>query len=361
MEQPNTALENIRAAASSPSVSVIIPAYNAASYIGETLESVFAQTYKDFETVVVNDGSPDTEELERALAPYMDRIRYLRQDNRGPAGARNLAILQSRAPFVAFIDSDDLWLPSYLAEQMKVLDEDPPLDLVYCDALLFGDSPLAGCTFMQQHPSSGEATFESILREQCTVLTSCTVARREALISAGLFDENFYHSEDFDLWLRLAFGGGRIGYQKQVLAKHRIHSASLSSEFGRLIKGELRVHEKLMSTLPLSSNQLEMIEAQMKLRLAELNLGSGKQQFIAGKYDEATKSFERANDYYRSRKLRFALFVLHTAPGALRYMYGVWNWILLRRIRSSSLRGQKRDDRQKDESGRKPCVELQDS
>ena len=360
MEQADTALENIRAA-ESPSVSVIIPAYNAAQYIGETLESVCAQTYKDFETIVVNDGSPDTEELERALAPYMSRIRYLKQENRGPSGARNLAILQSRAPFIALIDSDDLWLPTYLAEQMKVLDEDPQCDLVYCDALLFGDSPLAGRTFMQQSPSSGEATFENILRERCTIITSCVVARREALIAAGLFDENFYHSEDFDLWLRLAFGGGRIGYQKQVLAKHRLHSASLSSGSGSLVKGELRVHEKLMRALPLSSSQLEMVASQMKLRRAELDLGNGKQQFVARQYDEATKSLKRANDFYRSRKLRFALLGLRAAPGALRYMYGIWNWILMRRIRGSSLRSKKRNEQQQEASGRKPCVELQDS
>ena len=359
-EKPDTAVENIHPA-TSPSISVIIPAYNAAQYIGETLESVFAQTCKDFEIIVVNDGSPDTQELERALAPYMERIRYLKQENSGPAGARNTAILQSSAPFVAFVDSDDLWLPRYLAEQMRAFNENPQLDLVYCDALLFGDSPLDGRSFMQQNPSAGEATFENLLTEQCTIITSCTVARRASLIAAGLFDENFYHSEDFDLWLRLAFGGGRIGYQTQVLAKHRIHDASLGSDVRRLIEGELKVHKKLMNTLPLSSSQIEMVERQVKLRQAELDLENGKQQFLARDYGEAAKSLERANDFYRSRKLRFAHFILRTAPGALRHMYGVWHWILKRRLKSSSVRSKKMNDKQKEVSGRKPCVELQDS
>ncbi|MDQ3816739.1 MAG: glycosyltransferase family 2 protein [Acidobacteriota bacterium] len=358
IERLGTAAENI-GPAEPPSVCVIIPAYNAAQYIGETLESVFAQTYKDFEAVVVNDGSPDTPELERALAPYMDRIRYIKQENRGPSGARNLAILQSRAPFVAFLDSDDLWLPSYLSEQMKVFSGDPQLDLVYCDALLFGDSPLAGRTFMQQNPSAGEASFENLLKEQCTIITSCAVARREALIAAGLFDENFYHSEDFDLWLRLAFRGGRIGYQKQVLAKHRIHGASLGADVRRLMEGELRVHKKLMSSLPLSSAQLGMVERQVKLRQAELDLENGKQQFAAREYAEARESLGRANEFYKSGKLRLALFILRIAPGALRYMYGIWQWILMRRLKGSSR--PRRRSNEREVSGKRPCVELQDS
>jgi hypothetical protein len=121
------------------------------------------------------------------------------------------------------------------------------------------------------------------------------------------------------------------------------------------------VHEKLMRALPLSSSQLEMVASQMKLRRAELDLGNGKQQFVARQYDEATKSLKRANDFYRSRKLRFALLGLRAAPGALRYMYGIWNWILMRRIRGSSLRSKKRNEQQQEASGRKPCVELQDS
>src|SRR4051812_21258868 len=99
----------------SPAVSIIMPAYRAAAYIAAALDSVFAQTFKSYEVIVVNDGSPDTEELERVLEPYRDRIVYIKQENKGVSAARNAAIRVSRAPFIAQLDPDDLWEPEYLA------------------------------------------------------------------------------------------------------------------------------------------------------------------------------------------------------------------------------------------------------
>src|SRR5712671_2294711 len=87
-----------------PAVSVIIPAYNSAAYIAETLESVFAQTLADFEVIVINDGSPDTDQLEKVLEHYRERIVYLKQENRGPSAARNIGIRSSRGEFLAFLD-----------------------------------------------------------------------------------------------------------------------------------------------------------------------------------------------------------------------------------------------------------------
>src|SRR5215467_6832857 len=90
-----------------PLVSVIIPAYKAAAFIDETLQSVFCQTYQNFEVVLINDGSPDTAEFERAIAPYRDRISYIRQENSGVSAARNAGIRRARGEYLAFLDSDD--------------------------------------------------------------------------------------------------------------------------------------------------------------------------------------------------------------------------------------------------------------
>src|SRR5215467_1463918 len=120
--QARVAVETRAAQARAPSVSVIIPAYNTARYIGEALDSVFGQTYRDFEVIVINDGSPDTEALEAVLRPYLDRIVYLKQENRGPAAARNLGIHQARGEYIAFLDSDDCWVEEYLARQMSMFD-----------------------------------------------------------------------------------------------------------------------------------------------------------------------------------------------------------------------------------------------
>ena len=191
-------------------MSVIIPAYQSAMYIGAAVESVLTQTFEHFELFVINDGSPDTEELERVLDPYPDRILYFKQENRGPAGARNVAILKARGQYVAFLDSDDMWMPES-RQQMMALKEDPSLDLIYADALVFHGSSQLGQTFMEGNPSQGPVTFESLICEKCVVITSCVLARRQALIDAGLFDESFLRSEDYDLWLRLAHRGGRLG------------------------------------------------------------------------------------------------------------------------------------------------------
>src|ERR1700727_1775646 len=101
-----------------PQVSVIIPCYNTAEFITACLDSVFAQTYSDLETILVNDGSPDTPALEKALQPYKSRIVYIKQENKRAAGARNNAIRHARGKFLAFLDSDDTWLPDHLAAQM---------------------------------------------------------------------------------------------------------------------------------------------------------------------------------------------------------------------------------------------------
>ena len=130
-------------------------AYNVAPYIGAAVSSVLAQTYTDFELIVVNDGSPDTPALEAALAPYLDRIIYLTQENRGLSGARNTALRAARGAFVALLDSDDLWEPNYLAVQLAALESNPTLDVIYPNAIWFGDTILAGRRYMDEHPSRG--------------------------------------------------------------------------------------------------------------------------------------------------------------------------------------------------------------
>src|SRR6266498_1264464 len=128
-----------------PSISIIIPAYNVAPYIGETLGSVFAQTFTDFEVIIVNDGSQDTEEFERAIQPYRERICYVKQENRGASAARNAGLRAARGELIAFLDADDLWLPNYLDQQLRFIREFD-CDLACADAMIFGVSADAGRT-----------------------------------------------------------------------------------------------------------------------------------------------------------------------------------------------------------------------
>src|SRR5437773_740875 len=157
-----------------PSVSVIVPAYNVALFIGETLASVFAQTFTDFEVVIVNDGSPDTEELELALRPYRERINYLRQENSGASAARNTGLRAARGELIAFLDADDVWAPNYLEEQLKFIREFD-CDLACADAMIFGVSSNAGRTYMESlmeaAPPQGRVTFLELVNAERSLIT----------------------------------------------------------------------------------------------------------------------------------------------------------------------------------------------
>lgn len=309
-----------------PLVSVIIPAYNVAGYIRETLASVFAQTLKDFEVIVINDGSSDTEELECALQPYLNRIIYIKQQNRGPGGARNAGIRRARGRFIALLDADDLWLSDYLAQQLSALEEEPALDLIYSDALLLGKGRFVGQSFMRLFPSRGPVTLDALLEQRCVVITSCVVARRQSLIDSGLFDENYLRSEDFDLWVRLAYGGARLAYQRKVLAQHRKRPTSLAADLTRMQESAMEVYENLTHKLALTASQLQSIETQIGKYQAELALASGKCALAEGNHKEAAKFLGRACDLRRATgqsalKLRFVLSCLNLAPRALRRAY----------------------------------------
>ncbi|MGH9799036.1 MAG: glycosyltransferase family A protein, partial [Blastocatellia bacterium] len=119
-----------------PAVSIIIPAYNLAPYIAETLDSVFAQTCRDFEIIVINDGS--TDDTEERIAPYRNRIVYIRQENRGVMAARNVGLQAARGRYIALLDGDDLWLPNFLEVLVGMLEADPDLSVAYPNARYFG-------------------------------------------------------------------------------------------------------------------------------------------------------------------------------------------------------------------------------
>lgn len=304
-----------------PFFSVIIPAYNAAHHIVDALTSVFEQKIDNYEIIVVNDGSPDTVELERQLQPYLNDITYIKRLNGGPAAARNTGILAAKGEYIAFLDSDDQWMPTHLTEMMEVLQRDPTLDLVYGDAVNFGELAKEGATTMGANPSEGLATFESLVLCKCTVVGSTVVARRQALIETGLFDESFIQGEDFDLWARLAYRGGRIDYRKHIHARRRIHTSNLTLDTVGSFGGQARALRKLMKELDLPEDLRKEIQKEAEKCDAAMALEKCKQQLVAKHYDEAVVELERANASYRSRKLQLVLYLMRTMPQVVRHVY----------------------------------------
>ncbi|MGZ5434839.1 MAG: glycosyltransferase family 2 protein [Pyrinomonadaceae bacterium] len=325
----------LRQSEETPLVSVIMPAYNVAPYIGEALESVFAQTFTHYEVIVVNDGSPDTEELERAIAPFRPLINYIKQDNRGVSAARNAATRVARGTFVAHLDPDDAWEPNYLTEQMAVLARDPSIDVLYPDAVIFGEGPHVGRRYMEWCPSTGEVTVESLLSGCCYVLCAVT-ARRETLVRVGLFDEELRCAEDFDLWLRVLKSGGRIAYHVRSLVRYRQRSDSHTADFKWLRDSFLRVLEKAEQSLDLSPAELSALLHRRDKVKAEAALHKGRQAFFRGDTKVALESIRRANAHFKSFKLTLTVALLRSMPQLLRHAYNFRDRYVWRsRFRSS--------------------------
>jgi glycosyltransferase involved in cell wall biosynthesis len=311
-----------------PAVSVVIPAYNTAPFIADTLGSVLAQTFTDHEIIVVNDGSPDTAELERVLAPFRDRIRYTVQVNGGLSAARNVGIRLARAGLVALLDSDDVWEPQYLERQIEVLGKGS-FDVVYANATTFGDPLRAGRLFMDMHPSSGEVTFEALVSQRCNVMVS-VLARRDVLVAAGLFDESLRSSEDFDMWLRVVQGGWRIGYHRQPLVGSRLRRGSLSANAVSMCQHIVKVLDKAAREMALTEPQMALVAERRRHFAALLRLAEGKRAFFAGDHKEAVEALAEANLYLRRRKIGVAQVLLRFVPGLLLRAYDIRDRLVFR-------------------------------
>jgi glycosyltransferase involved in cell wall biosynthesis len=303
-----------------PKVSVIIPVYNVAEYIAETLDSALAQTFKDYEIIVINDGSPDTAEFEKVLEKYTDEIIYLKQENAGVGPARNVAIENSRGALLAFLDGDDVWQPEFLESQVKFLEEND-YDLVYADALLFGGSLLDGRTFMQNAPSVGEANFESLLDMRCNIVLSGSLARREAVLDAGMFEWKAVRAQDFNLWLRMAHKGARIGYQTKVLLKYRMRAGSLSGNEVQRVEREINAYSRICEMIKLTESEQKIVDRQLRRLEADLELERGKTFLLQEDFAAARKAFEKANDYRQSNRLRLIISLIQIAPRLLLKIY----------------------------------------
>jgi len=318
----NDRIQRVVESTQSPEVSVIIPAYKVAGFIKETIESVLAQTFSNHEILVINDGSPDTPELENVLAPYQDKIRYVKQENKGAGAARNAGLRLARGQYVAFLDGDDAWYPLFLEKQLELIKSNGGYDLVYANALFVGSSVWMGKTYMDRDPSNGPATLEALIGERCHVITSGVLAHREPIIEVGLFDESLRNSQDFDLWVRIAKRpDARLNYQRTVLLRHRIHAGSLASDGIKSVEGELKVLNKVRKWQDLTASERTTLEATIALRNASVEVDRGKRSLLQGKFDLAANSFRFANDYYRSWKLGLVLAWLRVAPNFLRWCY----------------------------------------
>jgi glycosyltransferase involved in cell wall biosynthesis len=234
---------------SSPVISVIIPAYNAGRFIADTLDSVIRQTFKDFEVVIVDDGSTDnTVELVKSWMEKDPRIRLIQQKNTGGPAARNTAIANARGKFIAPLDADDLWFPRKLEKQLAVLSAAPPeVGLVYAWTLYLDEQakPTGGYA---DHLEEGDM-FLKMICFNYVANGSTPLFRRECIEKCGLYRNEFPGIEDQDLFIRIA-----ALYQFRVvpefLVGYRQVGGSLSRNIPMMVSGHTRLMKDVAKRFP---------------------------------------------------------------------------------------------------------------
>jgi len=230
-----------------PEVSVIIPAFNAGRTITAALQSVFAQTYRRYEVIVVDDGSTDDTALR--VTEWGDRVQYVRQANGGPGSARNEGIRRARGRFIAFLDADDVWMPRKLDRQVAYFERFPETALLHAQTLVSRTPTEALRDTVDETPLDDIAnppahSFGELFHAAIDINTLTVMVRRDVLAEVGGFDERReLHVEDWDLWLRIA-ARYPIGFIPLPLAIHR-PGGSMSSAVEKTFRGQRLVIEKV--------------------------------------------------------------------------------------------------------------------
>jgi glycosyltransferase involved in cell wall biosynthesis len=226
-----------------PSVTAAIPTYNRARYLRGAVESVFAQTYTDYEIVVVDDGS--TDDTPEVVAPYRDRIRYVWQPNAGRSAARNRCIAEARGRYISFLDSDDRWLPGKLELHVEVLEERARVGMVHghVDVIDDNDAPRDDLTAFHHElwtrAHRNGVTYAGYALD-CRCFSSATTFRRSVFDRVGTYDESLA-LDDYELYLRVALEY-EIVFVERSIALYRYHDENMSP--AELTLGQIQGAEK---------------------------------------------------------------------------------------------------------------------
>jgi glycosyltransferase involved in cell wall biosynthesis len=242
-------MEKMQKIEKNPQVSVIIPTYNRAWIIKEAVDSVLMQDHKDFELIVVDDGSTDN--TSDVLALYGEDVIVLFQENKGVSAARNRGIAEASGQFIAFLDSDDLWLPQKLGTQVEFFNQTPGALICQTEEVWIRNGIRVNPKNRHKKPSG--MIFEPSL-ELCLVSPSAVMIRRELLDKTGGFDETLPACEDYDLWLRISCRFPVYLIEIPLIVKRGGHDDQLSKGAG-LDKFRIKAIEKIIKTGILSGDQ----------------------------------------------------------------------------------------------------------
>ena len=285
------------------SVSVVIPAFNVAPWLRQTVNSVLAQTHQPAEVIIVDDGSSD--ETPEVAKSFGSSVTYIRQANAGVGAARNTGFRHSSGNYIAFVDADDLWLPDKLERQIDLLDSNPHLGWVYCDAFVVDstDTKVLDRIGRTAELPEGDIVRDLLLRNFIACPTP--VIRRALFEKLGGFNEDraITVAADWDMWLRLAVAAD-VGCVRAVLARVRSHPQSMTGTMNleSTYKGKVQVIDQIVAIRP---HELARLRGRA---VANVRVGMGEWMIRRGEREEARKMFASALKSHLGWRAAWLLF-----------------------------------------------------
>lgn len=288
-------------------VSVIMPTYNGEKYIAESIRSVLAQTYLDWELIVIDDGSTDrTSEIARGFSSQDERIIYVSQQNGGQGRARNTGIRTARGEVIAFLDQDDLWLKEKLERQLEAMNE-ANADAIFSDGFIFqnddaaDESTTCAAWFSALRGKFDGASMLGYLLALNRIPTLSAMVRKAVLESVGLIEEDrrYQNCDDYDLWLKLAESGATFFGMHEKLVRYRLHDNQHSRDSIRMYKSEIGVLEKAWRLTPADQRIKEKRLSALRRELVVALINDGK----ADEAQEALREFRK-----HAKSASFSLF-----------------------------------------------------
>ncbi|MCG8426711.1 MAG: glycosyltransferase [Chromatiales bacterium] len=272
-------------------ISVIIPTYNRADVLSRALDSVFAQTTPPYEVIVVDDGSSD--DTATLMQQHYPDCTYLQQENRGVSSARNLGIQHANGEWLAFLDSDDEWLPGKLAEQVELLQQQPEQRICHTEEIWVRNGTRVNA--MKKHTKTGGYIFKRCL-PLCVISPSAVMIHRDIFDQVGLFDENLPACEDYDLWLRICARHSVAYVETPQIIKYGGHDDQLSQKHWGMDRFRLVALEKIINSGALTNDDLNAAISMLQKKANILANGADKRdkRVEAEQYRTLAKQYQPA-------------------------------------------------------------------
>jgi glycosyltransferase involved in cell wall biosynthesis len=289
-----------------PRVSVIIPSYNCARYLGRAIDSANAQTYKDYEILVVDDGS--TDDTKDVAMQYGRKVTYLYQQNRGVSAARNHAISKASGELLAYLDADDMWYPEKLERQVAFLDAHQECGMVHGEMSVINEQDeILHLRFYEETKRDvpqGYCVPKLLMR--CHIQTLTVVERRSSFDRVGVFDDRLPIVQDYLHWIMIAAEGQAVGYLAEPLGKYRWRTGSLIGNYPRLLEDYVRIFDILLHEKPIASRHGDECAAILRARLYLVQRELAYLDRIHGRGDSAKR---RLTNLIKERPWQFELYV----------------------------------------------------